>query len=76
MAVENKVSAGAAGAGAGLIVANFVLYVLATYLYHHPVDPNVVMFVNTAVGYGASFLAGWFARHTPRLEPAKPDVTE
>lgn len=66
MNVERKVSAATAGAGGGTVVANFLLWVLATYAFHGPVPVEVWSFVNVVVAAAGAFGMGYLARHTPR----------
>lgn len=76
--VENKVKAGAVGAGAGGVAATFVLWVLGVVAFGQPVDAAAandavaaVPFPITGVVYGllplvGSYWAGYRAKHTPR----------
>lgn len=66
MKIENKVAGATSGALASTVVANFVVYLLATLLFQAPVPPEVVGFVNTAVAAAGAFVGGYVARHTSR----------
>jgi len=63
--VENKVTGSTAGAGAGTVIANFVLWAVAHY-GHVTVDPQLVYYVNVAAAAVAAFVGGFLARHTFR----------
>lgn len=67
--IENKVQAATAGAGASVIVANFVLWILSYYYSSDVAEAApVVGFVNLIAAAGGAFVLGFFARHTPRAE--------
>ena len=83
--VERKVLAGTIGAGAGVTISDFALWVVDTIWW--PADDATVPvpvagFVSLIVTTGFAFIAGWLAKHDPgyveidqadTLEPL-PDV--
>lgn len=84
--VETKVVAGTAGAGAGAVISQFILWMLGCWAWGAPwaagkaadavaavpgpVSGLVVLVVTVIGAYGA----GWLAPHTPRPAPT-PAVT-
>lgn len=69
--IETKVLVQASVGGAAGYLASFVLWLLATYVFHHPVPMEVANFVSVSSTILLGFLAGWKARHTSR-----PDLKE
>jgi hypothetical protein len=66
--VERKVYAATIGAGAGLTVSNFALWVADTLWWPAPdaeVPGPVAGFVELIVTVGLAFLGGWLAKHDP-----------
>lgn len=65
--VERKVYASTIGAGAGLTVSNFALWIADAIWW--PGDPSVpgpvADFVMLAVTIGLTFLGGYLAKHDP-----------
>lgn len=66
--VERKVYAGAIGAGAGLTVSNFALWIVDRIWW--PSDAveiplPVADFVSLLTTVGFAFVAGWLAKHDP-----------
>ena len=79
--VERKVYAGAIGAGAGLTISNFALWIADTIWWPGPdanVPDPVSGMVELVVTVGLAFLGGWLAKHDPGYtevdEPPLPDV--
>jgi ABC-type iron transport system FetAB permease component len=70
--VEKKVIASSTTAA----VTGLVLAYLSTYVFKGHVPDLVITLVDTVVVGGATFLAGFLAKHTHRtvLEPATPAV--
>lgn len=65
--VENKVTGAVVGASGSVVVANFVLWVLAHYYSADAATAQpVVAFVNLVVAGGGAFVVGYLSRHTPR----------
>lgn len=60
--IETKVKASTAAS----IVAGFILWVLATYVFKGVVPEPVALLVFLAISGGGTFLAGYLARHTAR----------
>ncbi len=68
-AIENKVTGAVVGASSATVIANFVLWLLATYgSADAAAAPAVVGFVNFAVAGIGAFVVGYMARHTTRME--------
>jgi hypothetical protein len=66
-AIEPKTMSATAGAGAGVIVANFALYLVSVWFYKDAAAPLVVqMFVGLLVTTGLAFAGGYLARHVQR----------
>lgn len=74
---EPKVVAATTGAGAGAVVANFLLWVLDVYVLtpgqEGDIPGSVTLFVTLAVSAGAAFVAGYMARHQYRSLPPDPE---
>lgn len=70
---ELKVRAATVGAGAGVVIADFVLWMIDAQWYHGDASPEVPYpisaFVLLAVTVGLTYASGWYARHTPRTQP-------
>ena len=71
--VEVKVTAAAIAAA----VSSAVLWALDTYVFvADSVPAPVAGLAELVIVTGATFAAGWLARHTPRSDPdARPDLT-
>jgi hypothetical protein len=68
---ETKVAAATTAAAVATALSNLALCALETYAFHGDAVPSAVSgAVQTLVIAGATFAAGWYARHTPR-----PDLT-
>jgi hypothetical protein len=64
---ETKVAAATTAAAVATALSNLVLWVLETYAFHGDAVPSAVSgAVQTLVIAGATFAAGWYAKHTPR----------
>lgn len=66
--VERKVYAGTIGAGAGLTISEFALWIADQIWW--PAEDAIVPtpvagFVNLVVTVGCAFLFGWLAKHDP-----------
>lgn len=77
--VERKVYASTIGAGAGLTVSNFALWIADVIWW--PGDANVpgpvADFVMLAVTIGLTFLGGYLAKHDPGyVQIDEPDTIE
>lgn len=71
--VETKVKAAtAAGAGSAALITPFVVWLVDELFFNGAAPPDVPLPVVGLIGLvvtGVStFVAGWFARHTPRPE--------
>lgn len=70
-AVEPKTKAAGVGAGAGGVLATFVLWGLDGLFWNGDAAPDVPLpvagLVITAVPAGVAFAASWWARHVNRL---------
>ena len=64
--VEQKVTAGAAGAGLGGATAALVNWALGRYAFHSDVPGEVEVWIGLAIPAVLAFLAGWLAPHTSR----------
>ena len=66
-ATEPKVVAATGGATGGVIVTNFVLYVVAGLFYGGDAIPqSVSLFVGLVITTALTFGAGYYARHVNR----------
>ncbi|GAA3750674.1 holin [Micromonospora maritima] len=80
--VERKVHAAATGAGAGVVLAQLVCWVLDNYALTPGVTGDlpseVSVAVPLAVAYATAWIAGYKARHTPRpdLAARRPRTNE
>jgi hypothetical protein len=70
--VEPKTKAAGYGAGAGGVVATFVLWLLDLWLWNGDADPPVPMpvvaLVLLVIPAAVAFLASYFATHVNRLQ--------
>lgn len=72
---ESKVKAAASAAGITGAVVTLLMYLLDLVPAVHDMDPTLkgalLALVTGAVGAGATYVAGWWAKHTPRpsVEP-------
>lgn len=68
--IETKVKASAIGAGAGAIIASFILWLLDGAFFNGTGEPDVPLplaaFVTLVVSTGLAFAAGYQAKHTQR----------
>lgn len=69
--IEPKVKAATGGAGAGGIVAGFIIWLLDELFWDGPGDPEVplpvVLLVGLVVPAVIAFASGYWARHVNRL---------
>jgi hypothetical protein len=66
-ATEPKVIGATGGATAGVVVVNFILYLIGNWFYGgHDVPMVVAMFVSLVVVSGLAFAGGYFSRHVNR----------
>jgi hypothetical protein len=70
-AIEPKTLTATGGAGAGFILANFVLYLVSVIFYHDGLVPIVVQqAVGLVVTVALTFAGGYLARHVDRMPSA------
>lgn len=68
--IETKVKAAATGAAAGAGLAELILWIAETRLVGEPMPEPARTFVVATLPTLLAFLAGFWARHTPRTDPA------
>lgn len=78
--VEGKVAAATVGSGAGAVVSVFILWLLGVLVFGASGDATlssaaieavptpVAGLIGAAVTVGGTFVGGYFAQHTPRIE--------
>lgn len=75
--IESKVWAATRGAGAGVVVAQFALWALDAAFWNGSGAPDVPApvdaLVTLVVAAAAAFVAGYYAKHTPRPDLAGTD---
>lgn len=73
---EPKVVAATTGAGAGVVIAGFLLWLIDSYVvtpgHVGDLPGEVTGLVTLAVSAGVAFVAGYLARHQYRALPADP----
>lgn len=69
--VAPKVKMATVGATAGVIISNFLVYLIDLWFYIGPeeVPEPVSAMVMLVVTAGLTFIGGWYARHQYRLPP-------
>lgn len=75
-APEPKVVAATTGAGAGVVIAGFLLWLIDSYMvtpgHVGDLPGSVTGLVTFAVSAGVAFIAGYLARHQYRELPVDP----
>lgn len=68
--IETKVIAATGGAGAGTAIAGIIMWILDMYVFTGttPVPDVFTALIFAIIPAGTSFLLGWLARHTPRVD--------